>query len=176
MIFRETPLKGAWVIEPERIEDDRGFFARVYCRREFEAHGLNPNLVQCSISWNARKGTLRGLHYQAAPHAEAKVVRCTQGAIYDVIVDLRRDSPTFRRWTSAELSAENHLLLYIPEGVAHGFQTLCDKSEVFYQMSEFHHPEQARGVRWNDPAFAIRWPVPDPVLSPRDSRFPPFAP
>ena len=168
MTFNETPLKGAYFLDPERAEDDRGFFARVWCQREFEAHGLKSNLVQCSVSFNRRKGTLRGMHYQAAPHAETKLVRCTAGAIYDVIVDLRPDSPSHKKWIGVELSAANRRMLYIPEGFAHGFQTLEDNTEVYYQMSEFFHPESVRGWRWNDPAFAIRWPLPDPMLSARD--------
>ena len=156
MIFTETRLAGAYLIEPERIEDERGFFARTWCRDEFERHGLNPRLVQCNVSYNARRGTLRGMHYQAKPHEEAKLVRCTRGAIYDVIVDLRPDSPTYRQWVAAELTAENRRMLYIPEGFAHGFQTLADETEVFYQMSELFHPESARGVRmttrpWGSP-------------------------
>jgi dTDP-4-dehydrorhamnose 3,5-epimerase len=174
--FTETTLKGAFVIEPDRIEDERGFFARTFCRREFEAHGLNPHIVQCSVSLNLKRGTLRGMHYQVAPHAETKLVRCTRGAIYDVIVDLRTQFRTFRQWVAVELSANNRLMLYIPEGLAHGFQTLQDETEVFYQMSEFYSPELARGVRWNDPAFAIDWPIANPVISARDQTHPEFAP
>ena len=158
MIFRETKLKGAFIIEPERLEDERGLFARTFCEEEFKAHGLNSRVVQCNISFNKKKGTLRGMHYQVAPHEEAKLVRCTRGAIYDVIVDLRPDSPTFKQWVAVELTADNHRMLYIPEGFAHGFQTLEDNTEVFYQMSELYHPESARGVRWDDPVFGIEWP------------------
>jgi len=158
VIFIETKLKGAFIIEPERLEDERGFFARTWCQREFAAHGLNPRLVQCNISFNKKKGTLRGMHYQVAPYEEAKLVRCTMGAIYDVIIDLRPDSPTFRQWITVELTAKNRRMLYIPEGFAHGFQTLVDSTEVFYQMSEFYHPECARGIRWDDPVFGIEWP------------------
>src|SRR6266487_3389064 len=158
MIFIETTLKGAFIIEPERLEDERGFFARSFCRKEFEDHGLNPNLVQCSISFNKKKGTLRGMHYQISPHAEAKLVRCTMGAIYDVIIDLRPHLPTFKQWIAVELTAENRQMLYIPEGFAHGFQTLTDNTEVYYQMSQFYYPEYSRGVRWDDPAFGIVWP------------------
>lgn len=169
MIFRETAIEGAFIIEPDRQEDERGFFARVYCREEFESHGLNPNLVQCSLSLSKRKGTLRGMHYQVAPHEEAKLVRCTMGAIYDVILDLRHTSRTFEKWLAVELTAENRKMLYVPEGCAHGFQTLEDDTEVFYQMSEFYHPECARGVRWDDPALGIEWPAPSPiVMSERD--------
>lgn len=169
MIFTETQIPGAFVIAPERREDERGFFARTWCQHEFAAHGLNPQLAQCNISFNARRGTLRGMHYQAEPHPEAKLVRCTQGAIYDVVVDLRPASPTYKQWLAVELSADNRLQLYIPEGLAHGFQTLTDQVEVFYQMSEFYQPEAARGVRWDDPAFQIEWPAVDHrVLSPKD--------
>jgi dTDP-4-dehydrorhamnose 3,5-epimerase len=171
VIVRATQLAGVFLLEPERREDERGFFARTWCQREFAAHGLNPRLVQCNISFNRCKGTLRGMHYQAAPHGEAKLIRCTRGAIYDVILDLRRDSPTFKRWIAAELTAENRSMLFVPEGLAHGFQTLADDTEVFYQMSEFFHPESARGVRWDDPAFAIHWPLPDPILSDLDRAY-----
>lgn len=174
MIFRKTALKGAYLIEPEPLADERGFFARTFCRREFESHGLNPNLVQCSVSYNARTGTLRGMHYQAPPHEEAKLIRCTSGAIYDVIIDLRRDSPTFRHWTSAELTGENRLMLYVPEGFAHGFQTLRDATEVMYQISVFHQPESARGVRWDDTAFRVDWPPAQRVISERDRHYPDF--
>ena len=172
MIFTETKLRGAFVIDPERLEDDRGFFARTWCVREFETHGLNPRLVQCSVSYNTRKGTLRGMHYQAAPHAETKLVRCTQGAIHDVVIDLREDSSTFRQWVAVELTAENRRMLYIPEGFAHGFQTLADDTEVFYQISEFYHPESARGVRWNDPAFGITWLLEVEMVSEKDQQYP----
>ncbi len=176
MQFTETIIKGAFVIEPERIEDERGFFARTFCRREFEAHGLNPNLVQCSVSFNRKKGALRGMHYQAAPHQECKLVRCTRGAIHDVIVDLRSESPTCKRWFAVELNAANRLMLYIPEGLAHGFQSLADDSEVFYQISEFYSPGHSRGLRWNDPAFAIDWPIAATIISERDRNHPDFAP
>lgn len=174
MLFRETLLRGAYVVEPERIADERGFFARTWCRNEFETHGLNLNLVQCNISYNAKKGTLRGMHYQAAPRAEAKLVRCTAGAIYDVIVDLRPDSGTFKRWTGMELNSENRHMLYIPEGLAHGFLTLTDDVEVFYQMSEYYSAKHARSVRWNDPAFGIQWPGEVLVISERDRSLPDF--
>src|SRR5215475_1636296 len=146
MIFIETRLNGAFIIEPERLEDERGFFARTFCRREFESHGLNANLIQCSISFNEKKGTLRGMHYQAKPYEEVKLVRCTMGAVYDVIVDLRADSPTFKQWLMTELTADDRRMLYIPQGLAHGFQTLTRRTELFYQMSEFYHPDCARGV------------------------------
>jgi len=174
MIFTETPIKGAYVIDPEPIVDERGFFARTWCRREFEAHALVPGLAQCNISFNHRKGTLRGMHYQVAPHVEAKLMRCTAGAIYDVIVDLRADSKTFRQWFAVELSSDTRRMLYIPDGLAHGFQTLTDGVEVFYQMSEFYAPECARGVRWNDPAFGIRWPLEVAMISERDRTYPDF--
>ena len=174
MIFRETPLKGAFIIEPERIEDERGFFARSFCHREFEVHGLNPRVVQCNISFNKRRGTLRGMHYQAAPHEETKLVRCTQGAIYDVIIDLRKASPTFKEWATVELSRENGLMLFIPEGVAHGFQTLEDDTEVFYQMSAPYHPGSARGLRFDDPAFELVWPLPVILVSDKDRSYPNF--
>ena len=162
------------MIDPERLEDERGFFARTWCRREFKAHGLTSELAQCNISFNKRKGTLRGMHYQTAPHAEARLVRCTAGAVYDVIVDLRPASVSFKRWFSIELTADNHRMLYIPEGLAHGFLTLCDDTEVFYQMSEFYTPEFARGVRWNDPAFGIEWPEKIQVMAERDRLYPDF--
>ena len=159
MIFEETPLSGAFAIDLESIADERGFFARTWCHGEFEAHGLNPAILQCSVSFNKRAGTLRGLHFQVAPHEETKLVRCTAGAIFDVIVDLRSESPTFTRSFSIILSSSNRRMLYVPRGFAHGFQTLEDDSEVAYQMSEFHHPEASRGVRWNDPVFGIDWPA-----------------
>ena len=174
MIFYETQIKGAFLIDPEKNEDERGFFARVWCQREFEEHRLNPRLVQCSISFNKKKGTLRGMHYQAVPFAEAKLVRCTRQSIYDVIVDLRPESLTFKQHLAVVLSAENHKMLYVPEGCAHGFQTLEDNAEVFYQMSEFYSPEHGRGVRWNDPAFGIVWPIADPIMLERDKSYPDF--
>ena len=170
--FVETEIPGAFLIEPERLEDERGFFARMWCEREFKAHGLNPRLAQCNLSFNRTRGTLRGIHYQDSPYAETKIVRCTMGAIYDVIVDLRPESPTFKRWFAVELTAENRCMLYIPEGLAHGFQTLVDNTEVFYQMSEFFHPECARGVRWNDPAFGIHWPLSVSVIADKDNAYP----
>jgi dTDP-4-dehydrorhamnose 3,5-epimerase len=174
LIFTETKPKGAFVIELEPVEDERGFFARSWCGREFEVRGLNSQLAQCNISFNKRKGTLRGMHYQTAPHEEAKLVRCTMGAIFDVIIDLRRQSPTFKKWVAVELNERNRRMLYVPEGFAHGFQTLEDDTEVFYQMSEFYAPEHARGVRWNDPAFQIRWPGAEPVISASDQTYADF--
>ena len=172
MIFTKTPLLGAYLIEPERLADMRGFFARTWCQREFEAHGLNPRLAQCSVSFNARKGTLRGLHYQTHPSEEAKLVRCTRGALYDVALDLRPESTTFGQHFAAVLTAENRMMLYIPEGCAHGFQTLADDTEVFYQMSTFYAPEYTKGVRWNDPAFAIPWPEGERTIIDRDNSYP----
>ncbi len=171
MRFLESRLKGAFIIEPEPIEDERGFFARTFCRREFEARGINPDMVQCSLSFSRKKGTLRGMHFQAPPNVEAKLVRCTGGAIYDAIIDLRELSPTFKQWIAAELTAENRRMLYIPEGFAHGFQTLVDDTEVFYQMSEYFAPQSARGLRWNDPSFAIRWPQPPTEISQIDREY-----
>lgn len=172
MKFIETKLKGAFIIEPEKIEDERGFFARSWCKNEFIQQGLNPNLVQCNISFNSKKGTLRGMHYQAKPYEEAKLVRCTMGAIYDVIVDIRSDSLSFKQWVAVDLTSENRRMLYIPEGIAHGFQTLVDNTEVFYQMSEFYYSELARGLRWDDPAFAIKWPECDRrIISQKDSNY-----
>ena len=174
MIYTCTALSGAYIVDLERVEDERGFFARSWCAREFESHGLNPRLAQCNISFNRKKGTLRGMHYQAPPHEEAKLVRCTKGALYDVILDLRPESPTFKQWLAVELTADNRRALYIPERFAHGFQTLEDDTEVSYQMSEFYHPESARGVRWDDPAFGIVWPLPNPTMSEKDRSYPDF--
>ena len=176
MIFTETPLPGALVIEPEPREDSRGLFARTWCRREFEAHGLETRIAQCSTSLNKKKGTLRGMHYQLAPFAETKVIRCTRGSIYDVIVDLREDSATFTRYFGLVLTADNRKALYAPVGFAHGFQTLEDDTEVLYQISEFYSAEHARGVRWNDPAFAIQWPDDDRIILDRDQSYPDFRP
>ena len=174
MTFHETAIGGVWVVEPERFADERGFFARTWDTREFADHGLNGRLVQCSVSFNVRRGTLRGLHYQAAPHEEAKLVRCTSGAVYDVAVDLRAGSETLGRWVGVELSPQNRLALYVPEGCAHGFLTLADGSEVAYQMSEFHFPDASRGVRYDDPAFAINWPGDVLVVNERDRSYPDF--
>ena len=172
MIFQETELNGVFVIEPEIIEDERGFFACSWKQDEFEKHRLNPRLVQCNISYNTRSGTVRGMHFQNQPHAETKLVRCTRGAIYDVAIDLRSDSPTRYRWVGAELTGDNHRMLYIPEGFAHGYQTLTDSTEVCYQMSEYYHPESAGGVRWSDPLFGIEWPLPVTVIAERDATYP----
>lgn len=175
MVFSETPLPGVWLVTPELQEDFRGFFARAWCEREFAAVGLVDRWVQSSISFNKKRGTLRGLHYQRAPHEEIKLVRCTMGAIHDVVVDLRRDSPGFRKHVAVELTADNRKTIYIPKGCAHGFQTLQDDTEVLYHMSEFHAPDHAAGVRWDDPAFGIAWPDRNPILSERDRSFPDFA-
>jgi dTDP-4-dehydrorhamnose 3,5-epimerase len=157
MTFKETKLEGAFIIEPEMLIDERGAFARTFCRKDFESHGLNGSISQCSISLNSRKNTLRGMHYQKKPCAEAKLVRCSRGVIYDVIVDLRYDSPTFKQWTSVEISAENRKMVYVPVDFAHGFQTLTDGTEVIYQMSEFYSPSHADGFRWDDPSFKIKF-------------------
>jgi dTDP-4-dehydrorhamnose 3,5-epimerase len=172
MLFIETQLKGAYVIDLEPREDERGFFARTWCAQEFEKLGLNAHLVQCNVSFNKKRGTVRGMHYQTDPYQEAKLVRCTMGAVYDVIIDLRVTSPTFRQWFFIELTAENRRALYIPEDFAHGFQTLTDNVEVFYQMSEFFHPECARGIRWDDPVFKIEWPIQNVVISQKDNSNP----
>lgn len=174
MIFRETRLKGAFIVEMERREDHRGFFARSWCRKEFQAHNLNPEVVQCNVSYNRLKGTLRGMHYAAAPFAEAKLVRCTAGAVYDVIIDLRPESATYKQHVGEVLSASDHKMLYVPEGFAHGFQTLEDDAEVFYQMSQFYSPEHALGVRYDDPAFGIEWMIGEPVIADRDRDYPDF--
>jgi dTDP-4-dehydrorhamnose 3,5-epimerase len=174
MTFHETKLPGVFEIHLEPKPDERGFFARSWCQKEFESHGLNPKLVQCSVSFNTRKGTLRGIHYQAAPFAEAKVVRCTIGAIYDVVLDLRPQSPTFKEWIGMRLTAMNRHMLYVPEGCGHGFLTLEDQTEIFYQMSEFYDASSARGVRWDDPAFRITWPSQVKVISERDRTYPDF--
>ena len=174
MIFIETQLKGALVIEPERIADERGFFARTWCQKEFASHGLETRLVQCNISDNPKKGTLRGMHFQTAPCEEVKIVRCTRGKIYDVIIDLRPGSATFKKWFGVALNEEKRNMVYIPKGFAHGFITLLDQAEVFYQMSEFYSPDHARGVRWNDPSFGIHWPAEVRLISERDNRYPDF--
>ncbi len=175
MIFRELEIAGAYVLGTERHEDARGFFARTFCRRELEDLGLEAAVAQCNVSFNHRRGTVRGMHYQAPPSEEVKLVRCTRGAIWDVLLDLREESPSFKRHVAVELDAESRKSLYIPAGVAHGFQTLADDAEVFYQMSEFYDPKAARGVRWNDPAFSISWPEEITVISERDLAFPDFA-
>jgi dTDP-4-dehydrorhamnose 3,5-epimerase len=176
MNYVATSLPDVWIVELERHSDDRGYFARSWCEEEFRARGLNPRLAQCSVSFNARRGTLRGMHYQAAPHAEAKLVRCTRGAVHDVVLDLRPESKSFKQWITVELNEDNGRAVYIPEGCAHGFQTLTDNTEVLYQISEFHHPQSSRGVRWDEPAFGIVWPIENPILSGRDQHHPLFQP
>ena len=176
MVFLPTQLAGVTLIEPEPVSDARGLFARTWCQRDYEARGLTAKLAQCSVSFNARRATLRGMHFQAEPHAEAKLVRVTRGAIYDVALDLRPASSTYLQWFAAELSFENRRMLHIPEGCAHGFQTLTDDAEVFYQISEFYEPDAGRGVRWNDPVFGIHWPLSDPILSDRDRNYRDYEP
>jgi len=176
MIFEETKLKGAYVIELEQLEDERGFFARSFCQKEFEKHGLNPRVAQCNISHSKKNGTLRGMHYQVVPHEEAKLVSCMRGAIYDVIIDLRTGCDTYCKWFAVELTSENHRMLYVSEGFAHGFQTLDENTVVFYHMSEFYHPESARGVRWDDPVFGIKWPkIHHRIVSEIDQRYADFS-
>jgi dTDP-4-dehydrorhamnose 3,5-epimerase len=172
MIFRETTLKGAFVIEIEKFEDKRGFFARAWCQKEVEANGLVSRVVQTNISFNKKRGTLRGMHYQVAPYEQVKLVRCTRGVIYDVIIDLRPDSPTFRKWTGVELTAENYTMLYVPENFAHGFQTLEYNTEATYQVSQFYSPQSERGVRYDDPVFQVEWPLPVEVISEKDIAWP----
>ncbi len=174
MTFHETRLPRVFEVRLDFLRDERGFFARTWCQREFENNRLSPRLVQCSLSFNSQKGTLRGMHYQEEPYGEAKLVRCTMGAIYDVVLDLRPQSPTYKEWVAVELTSSNRRMILIPEGCAHGFLTLEDETEVFYQMSEFYKPESARGVRWNDPAFQIQWPSQVTVISDRDRTYPDF--
>jgi dTDP-4-dehydrorhamnose 3,5-epimerase len=176
VIFTPTTVSGVFVIEPERLSDERGYFARTYCADEFRSHGLDPCTAQCSTSFNATAGTLRGLHYFREPPAEAKLVRCTRGAIFDVAVDLRPTSRTYCQWVGVELSADNGHALYIPEGCAHGFLTLLDGAEVFYQNSRPYRPGAEVGVRWDDPVFGIRWPFRPIVMADRDASFPDFQP
>jgi dTDP-4-dehydrorhamnose 3,5-epimerase len=174
MIFIETKLKGAFIIELEPIRDERGFFARSFCQREFKEHGIDTIFVQCNISFNRKKGTLRGMHYQIAPYEEAKFIRCSMGTIYDVIIDIHPNSDTYKQWVSVELTHKNRKMIYIPKGFAHGFLTLVDNTEVFYQMSEFYCPDHVRGFRWDDPAFGIEWPSDVQVISDRDRCYPDF--
>ena len=171
MRFEELPLVGAFIVSPERHCDARGWFARTFCHDEFAAHGLIGDFAQCSASFNARSGTLRGMHFQCAPHAETKLVRCTRGAVFDVLLDLRRGSATFRCWHAVELSETNGVAVYIPAGIAHGFQSLTDASEVYYQITERYAPESSGGVRWDDRAFGIDWPIHPPILSERDAGY-----
>jgi dTDP-4-dehydrorhamnose 3,5-epimerase len=177
MHFVELELPDLLLVELDLIQDERGFFARTWCQKEFTERGLSPHLVQCNLSFNHKKGTLRGLHYQAEPHAEDKLVRCTRGSIFDVALDLRPASPTYLHWFGIELTYDNARMLYIPKGFAHGFQTLADNSEVFYQMSHAHHPKSACGVRWDDPAFGIDWPsAAQRIISQKDRDYPDFVP
>lgn len=177
MIFKETNLKGAFVIELEKREDERGFFARTWCKKEFEANGLETGLVQANLSLSRKAGTLRGMHYQAAPYEETKLVKCTNGALYDVIIDLRPNSPTYRQWFAVELTENNYKMLYVPKGFAHGFQTLVDNVAVFYLVTQFYSPSAERCVRWNDPQFGINWPdVNIRTISEKDKNWPDYAP
>lgn len=175
MIVTETKLKGAFIIDVERLEDQRGFFARSWSQPEMRAHGVGVSFVESNISFNRKKGTLRGMHFQSAPRAQAKLVRCTMGAIYDVAIDLRPASPTFRQWVGVELTAENRRQFFIPEGFAHGFQTIEENTELFYQVSDYYTPELSGGVRWNDPAFAVEWPHAARTIVARDEQYPDFA-
>jgi dTDP-4-dehydrorhamnose 3,5-epimerase len=172
VVFTDIGLPGAFLIDIQPQEDERGFFARTFCEREFIDHGLEPRFVQCNVSLNHKRGTLRGLHYQAVPSAEAKLVRCTQGAIYDVVVDIRTGSPTYAKWVAVELTSATRRAVYVPKGMAHGFQTLTEEAEVFYQMSSFHEPAVARGIRWSDTELDIRWPLPPSSMSSRDAGLP----
>ena len=174
MIFNQTKIAGVYLLQPERIADARGFYACLWSASEFAEHGIDARPLQCNLSFNPRKGTLRGMHYQRAPHEETKIVRCTMGAIFDVALDLRRDSPTFKQWTSSTLTAENREMLAVPPGCAHGYLTLVDNTEVSYQVSAYYAPTHAAGVRWNDPAFGIRWPGEATVIADRDRDYPDF--
>jgi dTDP-4-dehydrorhamnose 3,5-epimerase len=174
MIFKELKIKGAYLIDLEKREDDRGFFARSFCSRDFQEHGLSGQIQQSNISYNKKAGTLRGMHYQVPPYAESKLIRCIFGSIYDVAIDLRPESPTFKQWVGVKLNAASRQIIYVPEGVAHGFQTLSDHTEVFYEVSAPYSLDAERGIRWNDPAFDIKWPVPVRVISNKDMRHPLF--
>ena len=174
MRFTATPIQGVYVIDLEPVEDHRGFFARTYCDDEFRARGLETHFAQASIAFTARRGTLRGMHYQREPYGEVKLVRCTRGAVYDAVIDLRPHSATFRQWFAVELTADNRRMLYVPAGFAHGYQTLQDDTEISYQMSTPYHPEAAAGVRWNDPAFGVSWPIDVTVIAERDAAYPDF--
>ena len=175
MIFQETKLKGAFIIELEKHKDERGYFSRAWCQKEFTAHGLNPNMVQANVAFSLKKGTLRGMHYQAEPYQEAKLVRCVRGKVFDVIIDLRPNSVTYRQWFGVELTPGNQTMLYVPEGFAHGYQTLLDNTEVFYLVSQFYTPDSERGVRWNDSAFGIDWPkTTDLIISKKDQSWPDY--
>jgi len=176
MTFTETAIRGVFIVDLERMEDERGFFARSFCQEEFRARGLKTEIAQSNVSFNRRQGTLRGMHLQVAPAAEAKLVRCTRGAVHDVIVDLRPEAPTYCKWVAVRMTEHDGRALYIPEGIAHGFQTLRDNTELFYQMFRAYAPEWQRGVRWDDPAFGIEWPIPNAIISERDMSYPPFNP
>jgi dTDP-4-dehydrorhamnose 3,5-epimerase len=176
VIVEPTALPSVFVITPELLTDERGAFARTYCAEELRAHGLDPRVEQCSISFNPTAGTLRGMHYQVEPYAEVKLVRCTMGAIFDVVVDLRPESPTYCRWVGAELTADNRRSLYIPQGLAHGFLTLVEQSEVLYQISVPHQPGAGAGVRWDDPTFRIAWPCAPRLIAERDATYPTYHP
>ena len=174
MIFTETKIKGVYIIEPELLTDERGFFARSFCKEEFQKHGLEIDIVQCNISYNKKKGTLRGMHYQAPPFEEAKIVSCTKGTIYDVVIDLRKGSETYMHWIANEMSDKNFKMVYIQKGCAHGFQTLDDNSIVYYQMTEYVHPECAQGLRWDSPSIGVVWPVPAMIISEKDKNYQDF--
>jgi len=169
MIFTETSLNNAYVVELEKREDHRGFFARTWDKNEFQKHNLNSNLVQCNISFSKKRGTLRGMHYQQKPFEESKLIRCTKGKIFDVIIDLRKSSSTFKKWFGIELTEENYKMLYVPEGFAHGFQSLEDNSEIIYQVSEFYTPNSELGIHWNDPTFNIDWPIQEKIITDKDN-------
>jgi dTDP-4-dehydrorhamnose 3,5-epimerase len=171
VIFKKTPLAGAFVIKLQKLKDERGFFARSYCQKEFKDHGLIPKIVQANFSFNKKKGTLRGMHYQIFPYEEAKLIQCTRGALYDVIIDLRKDSPTYKKWFGLELTANNYTMLYVPESFAHGFYTLEDNTEATYMVSQFYTPGSERGIRWDDPAFNIQWPLKPEVISSKDAKW-----
>jgi dTDP-4-dehydrorhamnose 3,5-epimerase len=174
MKFSGTNLKDAFIVQIEKLNDERGFFARSWCQKEFDAHGLNSRFVQANVSYNRKKGTLRGMHYQIAPYQECKLLRCTRGAIYDVIIDLRPDSPTYKKWTGVELTADNYTMFFVPEDFAHGFQTLTDETEIIYQVSQFYTPGSEKGIRFDDPAFGIQWPLEVTVISDKDKTWPNF--
>jgi dTDP-4-dehydrorhamnose 3,5-epimerase len=174
MKFTETKLKGAFVVEIQKLTDERGFFARSWCQKEFEDQGLNPSFVQANVSCNFKKGTIRGMHYQIAPYQECKLIRCTRGAIYDVIIDLRPDSPTYKQWTGVELTADNFTMFFVPQDFAHGFQTLTDEAEITYQVSQFYTPGSEKGIRFDDPNFNIQWPLEATIISDKDRTWPDF--
>lgn len=170
MIFTETELKGAFILDVKKLEDERGFFGRSYCQKEFDDHGMTSRVVQANVSYNKSKGTLRGMHYQMSPYEETKLVRCVRGAIYDVIIDLRKDSPTYTKWIGVELKEDSYRMLFVPEGFAHGFITLEDNTEVIYQVSQFYTPGAENGLRWNDPSFNIKWPIEPVIISEKDKQ------